>query len=76
MRNRFSMAAVAALLAAPTGAWAAELPTFEVMGFPITAHQFSVIGPAYVAERSPDDYLLKLGPERFLVQWAANTPNG
>jgi hypothetical protein len=32
---------------------AAELPTFERMGFPITAHQFSVLGSTDVKERSP-----------------------
>jgi hypothetical protein len=32
---------------------AAELPTYESMGFPITALQFSVVGSAHVQEVSP-----------------------
>jgi hypothetical protein len=35
------------------GAWAAELPTYELMGFPISPHQFSVLGSAHIQERSP-----------------------
>ena len=32
---------------------AAELPTFELMGFPITRHQVTVMGEANVQEQSP-----------------------
>jgi hypothetical protein len=61
MRNRFSMAVVAAIMAAPAGALAEELPIFDLMGIPMTAHQFSVVGPAHVKERSPTPTLTLLG---------------
>ncbi|MHC4052685.1 hypothetical protein [Bradyrhizobium sp. 25ACV] len=46
MWNRFGIAAAAALVMGTVGANAAELPTYEVMGFPITPHQFVTLGPA------------------------------
>ena len=53
MRNLFSIAATATLMLGGAGAAAAELPTFERMGFPITLHQVQVVGAAHVQERSP-----------------------
>jgi hypothetical protein len=53
MRNLFSIAAIAALMLGGAGAAAAELPTFEMTGFPITPHQVQVVGAAHVQERSP-----------------------
>ncbi|MBR0755595.1 hypothetical protein JQ604_25725 [Bradyrhizobium jicamae] len=46
MWNRLSIATAAALVIGTIGANAAELPTYEVMGFPITPHQFVALGPA------------------------------
>ena len=40
---------------------AAELPSYEVMGFPITPHQFSVVGSANVEEQSPSPSLMMAG---------------
>ena len=51
MTKAFAIAAVLALGAA--GATAAELPAYEKEGFPITAHQIQVVGPAHVREQSP-----------------------
>jgi len=34
-------------------ATAAELPTYEVMGFPITPHQLVALGPPNAQERAP-----------------------
>jgi hypothetical protein len=48
-----STAAIAAVMLDGAGAAAAELPTFELMGFPITRHQVAVLGAAHVQERSP-----------------------
>jgi hypothetical protein len=53
MRYRFSIVTTAALLLGGVTASAAELPTYEVMGFPITPHQLVAIGSANVRERSP-----------------------
>jgi hypothetical protein len=61
MRNRFLMAAVAAIMATPAGALAEELPIFDLMGVPMTAHQFSVVGPAHVKESSPTPTFTFLG---------------
>ena len=35
---------------------AAELPTFELMGFPITRHQVALLGAAQIRERSPNSH--------------------
>ena len=51
MKTLFLIAA--GLIVGGPGAMAAELPTFELIGFPITAHQVSVLGSAGVKERSP-----------------------
>ena len=53
MKIRLSIVAIAAIMLDGAGAAAAELPTFELMGFPITGHQVAVLGAAHVQERSP-----------------------
>jgi hypothetical protein len=53
MKILLSIAAIAAVIPDGAGAAAAELPTFELMGFPITRHQVAVLGAAHVRERSP-----------------------
>ena len=40
---------------------AAALPSYEVMGFPITLHQISVVGSAHVEEQSPSPLLMMAG---------------
>jgi hypothetical protein len=53
MKKLFSIAAAAAALMMCGGAAiAAELPTYEVMGFPITWHQVGVLGGSGVQEQS------------------------
>jgi len=47
------VAAMTAVIPSGVGAGAAELPTYELMGFPISSHQFSVVGSVHVRERSP-----------------------
>ena len=44
MRNLFSAATIAVVVLGAAGSNAEELPTYELMGFPITPHQFSVCG--------------------------------
>ncbi len=51
MKNLFSIAAIAAVMLDGAGVAAAELPTFELSGLPITPHQVAVVGSAYVEER-------------------------
>lgn len=51
MKRLFLAAAIAALMDA--GAAMAEVPTYERNGFPITPHQFRVLGSESVRERAP-----------------------
>ena len=48
MKALFQMAAAAAVMLSAASAMAAELPTFEALGFPITLHQTAVLGAAHV----------------------------
>ena len=74
MRNLFPIAATAALMLGGAGAAAAELPTFERMGFPITPHQVQVVGAAHVQERSPTPTLTLGGMPASPHQVAVLTP--
>jgi hypothetical protein len=51
IKRLFSITAITLLMLNGTGAAAAELPTFELMGFPITPHQVVVVGSAHVQEQ-------------------------
>ena len=53
MRNLFAVATIAVVVLGAAGAKAEELPTYELMGFPITHHQFSVVGSSNIHERAP-----------------------
>jgi hypothetical protein len=74
MRNLFSIAATAAFVLGAAGAAAAELPTFEKMGFPITLHQVQVVGADHVQERSPTPTLTLGGMPASPHQLAVLTP--
>ena len=50
------------------------VPTYEVMGFPITPHQFSVVGSAHVEEQSPSPSLVMAGMPASPHQIAVLTP--
>ena len=50
------------------------VPTYEVMGFPITPHQFSVVGSAHVEEQSPSPSLMMAGMPASPHQVAVLTP--
>lgn len=60
MKKLFSVGAIAVLLSI-TRASAAELPTFELAGFPITAHQVALIGGTNVEEQAPTPTLMLNG---------------
>ena len=55
MKRLVLFAAVAVVIAgsADFAAAAAEFPTYEVTGFPVTAHQVAAVGSAHVEEASP-----------------------
>ena len=50
---RLLATAAAALVLGAAAAAHAENPSFEMMGFPITSVQVSVLGAAHVCERAP-----------------------
>jgi hypothetical protein len=74
MKTLFAMAATGTLMLSATGASAAELPPYELMGFPITPHQFSVVGPANVKEQSPSPSLTIAGMPASPHQVTVLTP--
>ena len=55
-------------------ATATTLPSYEVKGFPITPHQFSIVGSAHVEERSPIPSLMMAGMPASPHQIAVLTP--
>ena len=75
MRRLFPISAivVAAIQGVGTVS-AAELPTYELRGFPITPHQFSVVGSAYVQEAAPVPTLMLGGMPASPHQIAVLTP--
>jgi hypothetical protein len=74
MLYRLSIAAVAALVTGGVAAKAAELPTYEVMGFAITPHQFVALGPANAQEQAPAVTLTLAGMPASAHQIAVLTP--
>jgi hypothetical protein len=72
---RLSIAGAAALMMGVVGATAAELPIYEVMGFPITPHQFAVVGAANVEEQSGTPTLTLGGMPASPHQVAVLTPH-
>jgi hypothetical protein len=71
---RLLIAAAAVLLMGGVGATAAELPNYEVMGFPITPHQLVVLGPAHAEQGLPAFTLTVAGMPASPHQIAVLTP--
>jgi hypothetical protein len=74
MCYRLSIAAAVALVMGGVGATAAELPTYEVMGFPITPHQLVTLGPAHAEQRLSALILTQAGMPASPHQIAVLTP--
>ena len=74
MWYRLSIAVAAALMMGGVEATAAELPTYEVMGFPITPHQLVALGSANAQERAPAVTLTLAGMPASPHQIAVLTP--
>src|SRR5262249_18543905 len=70
MNGLFTLTFTMAMLGGAV-ATAAEFPTYEHLGFPITPHQFSLLGSANVQERSPTSTLtldgMPASPHQILV---------
>jgi hypothetical protein len=71
MSYRIATIATAALLLSTAGVLAADLPTYEVMGFPATQHQLAAVNTAYVQESAPVPTLTLAGmpasPAQILI---------
>ena len=74
MSYRLSIIAAATLMIGGVRATAAELPSYELTGFPISPHQFSVVGSANVKEQSPSSSLAMAGMPASPHQVAVLTP--
>jgi hypothetical protein len=74
MKKAFLMAAIAAETFVGIGAGAAELPSFELAGLPITPHQVAVIGAADISEQSLIPTLVYGGMPASPHQIAVLTP--
>ena len=74
MKSPFAITAITATMLAAGGAAASELPTYEVMGLPITQHQVALLGSAHVQERSPASTLTRAGMPASQHQIAVLTP--
>ncbi|MDD1522229.1 MULTISPECIES: hypothetical protein [Bradyrhizobium] len=58
MKKMFLMAAVAAVMVVGSQIEAAELPSFEMKGLPITRHQVAVMGAQNVKQESATPTLM------------------
>jgi len=74
MRNLLALPAAAAFCLGGGVARAAEIPTYELMGFPISPHQFSVVGSANIQEQPPTPSLVLSGMPASPHQAAVLTP--
>ena len=72
MKNLFRITAITAVML--NGAAASELPTFALMGFPITPHQVAVLGSAHVQEQTATPTLTLGGMPASPHQIAVLTP--
>jgi hypothetical protein len=74
MKKLLPITAAAALMVCGGAAIAAELPTYEVMGFSITGHQVAVMGGSGVEEQSPSPTLTFAGMPASPHQVSVLTP--
>jgi hypothetical protein len=74
MKTLVCITAATALILGAAGASAAELPTYEIAGFPITPHQLVAIGSGQVQERPPTPTLTLAGMPASPHQIAVLTP--
>ena len=80
MRSLFTLITATVFCLAGSVARTAEVPTYELMGFPITSHQFSVVGSANIQEQSPTPSLVLGGmpasPHQVAVLTARSRETG
>lgn len=74
MVHRISLALTVMFLSSAAAASAAELPTFEIGGLPLTQHQLTVLNGRSVQEQSPVASLTLAGMPASPAQIAVLTP--
>ena len=74
MKRLLLIAAISAVSLSGAVAKATELPSYELMGFPISPHQFSVLGSANIKEQSPSPSLTMAGMPASHHQVSVLTP--
>jgi hypothetical protein len=74
MKETFPTAAIAAVTVVGSSPGTAELPSFELKGFPITRHQVAVLGAQGVQEQSATPTLTFDGMPASPHQIAILTP--
>ena len=74
MKTLFSTAGTLALILTGGAAGAADLPIYEIIGFPITQHQLAAVNSAHVQEQSPSPTLTLGGMPASPHQIAVLTP--
>ena len=74
MNRLFSIVPIAALMVSGAGALAAELPSYEIAGFPVSPHQFVAVSSADVKERAPTATLTLGGMPASPLQIIVLTP--
>jgi hypothetical protein len=74
MKKALLMAAIVAATVIGSSAGAAELPTFELRGFPLTRHQVAVMGGQDVQEQSVTPTMTLGGMPASPVQTAVLSP--
>src|SRR5260370_40349603 len=62
-----TLIAAAALTMGSVNAMATELPIYQASGFPMTAHQATVLTPANMVERLPDPAFIYGSPHQIAV---------
>jgi hypothetical protein len=62
-----TLIAAAALTMGSVNAMATELPIYQASGFPMTAHQATVLTPANMVERLPDSAFIYGSPHQIAV---------
>ena len=67
MWYRLSIAASAILVIGGVAATAAEIPTYEVAGFPASPNQIAVLGAAGARERAPELAAMSASPAQIAV---------
>ena len=74
MRVLSMIAVTGAMIASSTGAFAAELPSYEVSSLPITATQVQVLGGAGVQEQSAAPAMIVAGMPASPAQVSVLSP--